>query len=333
MPRKISPEEYKNIFSINYPDYELLSDYSGDKNYIMVRCKIDGNVWQTKPNWLKHGVGCQECYNRRRGNTRRLGKEQFIEKARKVHGNKYEYDNVVYSNSKTPVSITCLEHGDFKMTPNKHLNGQGCPICARIKNGINKRLSNKTFIEKCTKIHNGKYDYSKVEYCGYDKPVTIICPKHGEFKQIAGIHLAGCGCPVCNESHLEKETIAYLNSNNIAFEYQKRFEWLGRQSLDFYLPKYNIGIECQGLQHYTDYYFSWKGKASLKDIVKRDENKNFLCENNNVHLYYLTKSMKILEISNIYTKNNTFSKLSDLLNNITKETLFENIANELLNKK
>ena len=96
MPRKITPEEYRRLFSVNYPDYELLTDYSGDKNYITVRCKIDGNMWKTKPNWLKQGAGCQKCYDRRRGETTKLGKENFIKKAKEIHGNKYDYSIVDY---------------------------------------------------------------------------------------------------------------------------------------------------------------------------------------------------------------------------------------------
>ena len=206
MPKKITPEEYKIFFSENYPDYELLSDYSGDKGYITVRCKLDGNIWKTKPNWLKHGAGCQKCYDRIRGNTTRLANDEFIKHAREIHGDKYDYSKTNYKNNKTHVIVTCPKHGDFLIRPDKHISlKQGCSKCADEENGLKKRISQEEFIDRCSKIHNNKYDYSKVNYQGWNKPIIIICPKHGEFVQIAGVHLQGCGCPICNESHLEKK--------------------------------------------------------------------------------------------------------------------------------
>ena len=113
MPKKILPEEYKEYFQQNYTNYELLSDYKGDKEYIMVRCKNDGNVWYTKPNWLKQNVGCQKCYDKRRGNTTRLGTDGFIEKAKKVHGDKYDYSKVDYKTNKVKVCVICPKPGDL----------------------------------------------------------------------------------------------------------------------------------------------------------------------------------------------------------------------------
>lgn len=78
MPKRITPQEYKERFNTLYPDYELLSDYNGDKNYIEVRCKKDGNVWKTKPNWLKQGIGCKACYYKRRGDALRKSNDKNI---------------------------------------------------------------------------------------------------------------------------------------------------------------------------------------------------------------------------------------------------------------
>ena len=116
--------------------------------------------------------------------------------------------------------------------------------------------------------------------------MCIICPKHGEFWQKPNDHLNGHGCPECNESKLEKEIEEYLKSENIKFEKQKKFEWLGRQSLDFYLPEYNVAIECQGIQHFTD-----KTRFShdtFKERIKRDKIKKELCDKNGINLIYFS---------------------------------------------
>lgn len=333
MPRKITPEEYRKIFKERYPNYELLSDYNGDKNYIRVKCKIDGNVWDTKPNWLKQGAGCQKCYDSRRGNTTRIGNENFIKKAREIHGDKYDYSKVDYKNNKIKVCLICPKHGEFWVTPNKHISRKdGCPLCAREQNGFNKRNTLEKFIEKSTEIHNGKYDYSKVKYEGWDVPVTIICPKHGEFQQTAGNHLSGCGCPICRESTLEKIINKFLINKEIAFERQKRFPWLSKQSLDFYLPDYNIAIECQGMQHYSS---ETKCKYYDFDVIyERDVRKYNLCKENGIEIIYFSNDYKIINSTPLYNENNTVCNLTDLLQlleNKNSTTLFENIVKEVLN--
>ena len=96
--------------------------------------------------------------------------------------------------------------------------------------------------KKLKKFIGDKYDYSKVDYINSKTKVCIICPTHGEFWKIPANHLQGQGCPFCKESKLEHKVNEILKSKNIVFEQQKRFDWLGRQSLDFYLPEYNIAI-------------------------------------------------------------------------------------------
>ena len=67
---------------------------------------------------------------------KRLTTEQFIAKARKIHGDKYDYSKVVYVNAKTKVCVTCKEHGDFWITPDHLTRGKGCNLCYRFICGI-----------------------------------------------------------------------------------------------------------------------------------------------------------------------------------------------------
>ena len=143
------------------------------------------------------------------------------------------------------------------------------------------------FITKAKEIHGDKYDYSKVEYINCDTKVCIICLEHGEFWQTPSSHLDGKGCPICNESHLERDFRVFLQENNIQFEYQKRFNWLGRQSLDFYLPEYNIAIECQGEQHFTSVEH-FGGENNYEKVILNDLKKKKLCEENGIKLLYYT---------------------------------------------
>lgn len=110
---------------------------------------------------------------------KKLTKEEFIKKARSVHGDKYGYDKVEYYGVHTKVCIICPEHGDFWQSPGNHLHGNGCPKCGYNTTADSRRLSLSDFIKKANEIHNCKYDYNKVDYKDSNTKVCIICSKHG----------------------------------------------------------------------------------------------------------------------------------------------------------
>ncbi|MBR6517537.1 MAG: hypothetical protein IKT40_11955 [Bacilli bacterium] len=122
----------------------------------------------------------------------KLTLKNFIDRAKLIHGDKYDYSKVEYINNNTKVCIICPTHGEFWQSPKSHLKGYGCKEC----NGI-RILTTERFIEESKLIHGNKYDYSKVEYVNYNTKVCIICPIHGEFWQLPHSHLKGHGCKKC----------------------------------------------------------------------------------------------------------------------------------------
>jgi len=124
--------------------------------------------------------------------SRKLTTEEFIQKAHKVHGNKFDYSKVIYVNNHTKVCIICPLHGEFYQTPNHHLRERGCDKC-----GGTFTLTTESFIEKSKQVHGNKYDYSKTIYKGCFEKVYIICPEHGEFWQAPHSHLRKQGCSKC----------------------------------------------------------------------------------------------------------------------------------------
>ena len=122
----------------------------------------------------------------------KLTTEDFIKRAREVHGDKYDYSKVEYVGYRIPVTIICKEHDEFPQKPVLHLSGYGCSICSG-----RKKMRTVDFIKRANEVHNNKYDYSKTEYKGNADDVCIICPEHGEFWQRAGNHLRGVGCKQC----------------------------------------------------------------------------------------------------------------------------------------
>ena len=131
---------------------------------------------------------------------KKMTTEEFILKARKVHGDKYDYSKVTYMNSATKVCIICPEHGEFWQQASVHLLGHGCPACSGLK-----RPSTEEFIEAARKVHGDRYDYSKVEYKDKNTKVCIICPIHGEFWQRPHNHIHGRqGCPECGKKYAQE---------------------------------------------------------------------------------------------------------------------------------
>lgn len=183
--------KFKKIHGDKY-DYSQV-DF-GDKvkltKKVCIICPEHGEFWQ-KPQVHLMGCGCGKC-----GKVYKMTNEEFIEKAREVHGDKYDYSKTTYKNSETKVCIICPEHGEFWKTPYDHLKGQGCMRCAK----HNRHITTEEFIENARKVHGNKYDYSKTVYKTTHEPVCIICNEHGEFWQRPSSHLRGAGCPICCES-------------------------------------------------------------------------------------------------------------------------------------
>ena len=117
--------------------------------------------------------------------------KEWVEQAKAVHGNKYDYSKAIYTSWKDKICVICPEHGEWWVEPASHLRGYGCPRCSGNSVGLSIKEREKKFIEKAFLIYNGKYDYSKVEYNGKRNKICIICPEHGEFWQTPERHLKG----------------------------------------------------------------------------------------------------------------------------------------------
>ena len=286
MSKKKTKEEFIKAAKEKHGDkYDYSKvNYVGALTKVCIICTKHGEFEQRPADHIK-GKGCPTCGGKMSRKNRSSSKEDFIIKARKVHGEKYDYSKVEYVNNKTKLCIICPEHGEFLQTPSSHLQGKGCQKCG-VENRSKKRtLKKEEFIKNGCEKHGDKYDYSKVKYVNARTKVCIICLEHGEFWQIPTEHIQGKGCQKCNLSHLERSVINYLDEVGITYDYQKRFDWLGRQSLDFYLPDYNIGVECQGIQHFESVeYFG--GNKGFKKTLERDKRKKALCEKHDVKLLY-----------------------------------------------
>lgn len=131
--------------------------------------------------------------------SRRLTTEEFIEQSIVIHGDKYDYDEVVYIRCCDDVTITCREHGNFNQRPEHHRRGHGCASCSNSNGGGgHNRLTKNQFVTSSKVTHGDKYDYSNVLYKSNNDKVTITCRKHGDFNQRPSDHMTGQGCAACS---------------------------------------------------------------------------------------------------------------------------------------
>lgn len=260
------------------------SVYTTYHSDLCIICPKHSEFWQSPATHLR-GCGCPQCGIDNIIEARKYTTKSFIEKAQKIHHNQYDYSKVKYIDCQTKICIVCSEHGEFYQLPSQHLQGCGCPKCGYNKSSDSHRKTTQKFIEESLVIQRDKYDYSKSIYKNANSKICIICPKHGEFWQTPYKHLQGQGCPICKSSRIETEIRNLLLDNNIQFEEQKKFPWLGLQSLDFYLPNYCIAIECQGLQHFEPLNF-FGGEKELERLIQLDKRKLDLCKINNITILY-----------------------------------------------
>lgn len=275
----------KNIHGSVY-DYSRVK-YINNYTDVEIICNKHGSFFQRPYNHLI-GYGCPECSYEKQ----RIGKEFFIEKAHEIHGDKYNYSKVRYINNHTKVCIICPEHGEFWQKPNNHLCGQGCYECGKKSLGIYRALTTEDVIEKFKNRHGDKYDYSHFVYNGYDEKSVVICREHGPFYITPHAHIKGSGCKHCANKYLIGETtlknLLEKHFNNVLYQVKSDttgFDWLGRQSLDFYIPEIKTAIEYQGEQHFKPVKY-WGDEEKFIYTRSLDIQKHNKAENNNVDVLY-----------------------------------------------
>ena len=293
-------EKAKKIYGDKY-DYSKVN-YIDSLTNVTIICSKHGE-FEKRPDGFLQGHGCPICGKLLGDEKNTMSKEVFVEKMKNLYGNKYDYSNIEYVNSKTKITLVCSEHGEFKRTPYKLLKGYDCQKC--IKNEtIKKRTKTlEQFVDDAKKIHGDKYDYRQVKYVDIFTPVDIICSQHGMFKQIPTYHLSGCGCSKCwnNSSHSEEEIFNFIKEN-----YDGPIEKDNRtvlknlnQSLDIYLPEKNIAFEFDGLYWHNEYN---------KPDKKYHLNKTEECLKNNIQLIH------IFEDEWLFKREICKSRINSLLN-------------------
>lgn len=204
MPKRLIPHEAfekARIVHNGIYEYPNEDEYKNISTPVLIRCQHGHEFRQSLRSHIYSKQGCPYC-----AGVAPLTTKTFIGKAKKIHGDsKFDYSLVNYKNNKTKIEIICCEcRHHFMQTPTNHLQGHGCPECAKSHFGDSARSNTSEFIVKAKNIHGDRYDYSKVDYKNGRSKVCIICPIHEEFWMTPQCHLRGQGCPQCKGDSIKK---------------------------------------------------------------------------------------------------------------------------------
>lgn len=192
--------------------------YTTNKDNVTITCVEHGDFQVAPHNHLKGYGGCPSCKGSNVSKSLIKDTEWFISKAKELYGEMYEYGSAVYTSSQNKIIVTCRKHGDFSCIATEHIIGKsrGCPVCVKERN----QVSEDEFIRRATEKHGGFYSYEDCGFSGLGGKVTITCPTHGKFLQIADNHANGANCPSCN-----RESGGYgFNPNKPAYLYVLEIE-------------------------------------------------------------------------------------------------------------
>ena len=171
--------------------------YTGADDNVVATCGKHGD-FEIAAKYFKSIRGCPKCGDESAGLKSRSNTNDFVEKAKSINGNFYDYSLVNYETARTEVTLICPIHGHFQVTPERHLVGRGCKVCGRIRIGQSKRLTQEEVVSRFRQKHGDTYDYSDVVYEGdAHGHLSIICKTHGRFLQSYANHNSGEGCPSC----------------------------------------------------------------------------------------------------------------------------------------
>jgi predicted nucleic acid-binding Zn-ribbon protein len=266
-------------------------------------CPEHGEFTQYPAQFRKEsGAGCPECGAQVRRQTRRLSRDEAIERARAVHGDTYDYSKAVYVTNKVKFEVICKHHGSFWVSPINHSYGvgQGCPTCGAAKRGYRKNPSASAqkaaasrkaqygdqFIADAQRVHGDKYDYSEARYDGRKGLVTIICPDHGPFEQRAEHHLYRAhGCPKCGETRSRGEEAVAAFVRLFAEAQERNRTVVAPRELDVLIPSASLAIEYCG-----EYWHAVKSVEDERKNSYRHRDKMLACAEKGVRLLTVYES-------------------------------------------
>lgn len=237
--------------------------YINTHTKITIRCPTHG-IFTVRPNdHLSKQTGCKRCSIDNHIKKRQYNLEIFLQKAKVIHGDRYDYSLVNYTKSKDRIDIICKKHGSFKQHAARHLFGHGCRKCKNERNYTWLASCTEEFCKKANIVHSNRYDYSRVIYCRNNQKVEIVCKKHGSFFQTPNKHLSGGGCRKCSKAGISNKATAWLSRLEQIYECNIIGAHNGQE---YHIPntRYHADGYCKETNTVFEFYGDkWHGNPSV----------------------------------------------------------------------
>ena len=250
-------------------DYSLV-EYKNCKTHIRIRCNTCNLVFSQTPDNHLQGKGCPGCS----GNLP-YDFERYIQTYTEIHGS-YDYLGWYREKGRVILKVSCPIHGEFHVRHTHHLNGVGCKRCTYDE----KRIQEKDFLSKLHSIHGDRYEIKDLTDLHFRKELEVYCKEHDLIfrKTLRGL-LKG-GCPKCfaRVSRGENELHDWISRYREAIQ-TYRASWLGKQSLDIYIPSLSLAIEYNGIY--------WHSEHNDRIYKEYHLDKYLKCKENNIDLIHI----------------------------------------------
>lgn len=250
----------------------IQSSYTGIRDKLKLICQVHGEVEMSGISHCISKTGCPKCRFTSQAQSKTITHEEFLQKSKELHGDKYDYSKSIYENGKTYIIIICKVHGEFQQKGNKHMSGAGCRKCADDKHANKLRKTTEDYIAEAKATWGDLYDYSLVKYTHIHNKVQIIYKVHGIFEKIAGDHIkARQGCQQCKPKKHSKLGIEWLNymkvRDNCSIQHNENSERDGEHRIKNSL--YHADGYCDETNTIYEFYGSyWHGDPKIYNSEK-----------------------------------------------------------------
>lgn len=291
MPRRKTKKQFvsqcKELWGDRF-NYDKV-EYKNQRTEVTIYCNVHKRYFSQQPFChltMKH-YGCPDCTLEATRAKRSLPQEVYIKRCKAKFGDKYNYDKVKYVNQNTDITIICPNHGEVSVNPQSLLNSDwGCPKCAREHAIESYKITKDEFIQRAKEKFDDRFDYSKLDYKGYEEKTTFICRLHTHFITSPFLHLLALdgGCPDCHKYRME-----HMNSSMTTAEYIEQAKIVHGDKYDYSPTDYcsykkMIQIRCK----VHDYVFQMLPRTHLNGAGCP------ICEQENL-MEYEQRKQEILE--------------------------------------
>lgn len=290
MPKKRTDKEFKElVYNLVHDEYSVLGSYTNNVTPIKIQHNICGRVYMVKPKNFLAGSRCFSCQVKKNGLKKRKSPEEFEREFHQLSNNEYDLLTPYITKDKQ-IKVRHKVCGYvYNVYPLNFLSGNRCRKCYFKRQSSDRSHDTIWFKNRVKDLCGDEYEVLGVYHNNYTKIKMYHQRCQKSYNVLPSNFLEGTRCPYCRLSKGEQIIIKILENKNIDYKKEKTFKGCKNPKtnkalpFDFYLPKYNLCIEYDGIQHNMEVNF-WGGKQGLEERKYRDSVKDQFCKNYHIDL-------------------------------------------------